>query len=125
MSMFHFSTAIANTFPENSFTKEIAKSTSTPILAKQENDEAIYSFSSTVSEPGRLEELPGPEFVKSPFKLKLGESKTSTIMQASDPPTPNPSSALDVSLTDTDRGTSTVTVAEMLERPVALSARLR
>ena len=127
LSMFHFSTAFANTFPENSYSEEIEKSTSTPILPEQEN-ERNYCFSDTVSEPGHLEELPGLQFIKSPFKLIRKGSKSSRgakNMQASDPPTPNPSSASDISLPDPDRGVTAVTVAEMLERPVALSARLR
>jgi hypothetical protein len=118
-----FSFSIGNKFPENNFFQELVKSSSTPVLQQQEKDEGFNGFSDTVSEPGRLRELPGLEFVKGPFKLKRKGSKTSRSaknMDASDPPSPN---ASDASLTVPEQGAEAN--AEVLERPVALSARLR
>jgi hypothetical protein len=123
MSMFRYSTVITNTSPENSFPEEIDKSISTPnILQQKEKDEGFYGFSDTVSEPDHFRESAEPEFVKSPFKLRRKGSKTSRRaknMEASDPPTPN------VSDTSLVPERAAPTVGEMLERPVALSARLR
>lgn len=118
--MFRYSTVITNTSPENSFPEEIDKSID--ILQQKEKDEGFYGFSDTVSEPDRFRESAEPEFVKSPFKFRRKGSKTSRRaknMEASDPPTPN------VSDTSLVPERAAPTVGEMLERPVALSARLR
>lgn len=121
MSMFRYSTVITNTSPENSFPEEIDNSISTSnILQQKEKDEGFYGFSDTVSEPDRFRESAEREFVKSPFKLRRkGSKRRAKNMEASDPPTPN------VSDTSLVPERAAPTVGEMLERPVALSARLR
>lgn len=122
--MLRFSTAVIYNFQEKNLLHGIEKSISTPILQEQEKDEGFDCFSDTVSEPDRFQERSGTQFVKNPFKLKRKGSKTSRRvkeMDASDPPTPNVS---DNSLAVQGR-TAPASVGEMLERPVALSARLR
>ena len=122
--MLRLSTAVTYNFQEKSLPEGIEKSISTPILQEQEKDEESDCFSDTVSEPDRFQELSGAHFVKSPFKLKRKRSKTSRRvknMDASDPPTPNVS---DNSLAVQGQA-APASVKDMLERPVALSARLR
>ena len=122
--MLQFSTAVSYNFQEKILPQGIEKSTSTPILQQQEKDEGFECFSDTVSEPDRFQERSESHLVKSPFKLKRKRSKSSRRvkkMEASDPPTPNVS---DNSLVVEGR-TTPASVVEILERPVALSARLR
>ena len=122
--MLRLSTAVTYNFQEKSLLEGIEKSISTPILQEQEKDGEFDCFSDTVSEPDRFQELSGAHFVKSPFKLKRKRSKTSRRvknMDASDPPTPNVS---DNSLAVQGQA-APASVKDMLERPVALSARLR
>ena len=121
--MFDLSAVIANRFLENSVSEDLDKPTSTDVFKQLEKEGRVDGFSHSDSEPDRLPEFPATAFVKSPFKLKRKESKTSKRtenMEASDPPTPNVS---DTAVTESERVPPTI--VGILERPVALSARLR
>lgn len=118
MSMFNSSTTIAEKFPENSLLDGIEGSTPTSLSQQQEKKGIFEDSPDTVSEPDRLRDNSRSKFVKNPFQLKLRGVKTSkrdkNMETLDDPPTPN---TLDTAV---DQNTG-----EVLERPVALSARLR
>lgn len=122
--MFSFSTAKASEKSKaKSITEDTEKSTSSPILREREIKE-VERLSDTNSEVGPAREVVHSELIKSPFKLERRRSRRSRHsrgMEASDPPTPNVS---DTALALVER-IAPDAFLDNLERPVALSARLR
>lgn len=117
--MFRFTSAITNKFQDSSlFSGEIEKSASTPSFTCKDDPE----FSDTASEPDlyQVTEIPEPEFQRSPFKLRRGSKSSKRQRNSMHAPFPSPEAS-----SETIRSERSPTISESLERPVALSPRLR
>lgn len=117
-AMFRFSSAITSRFQDNAPSSEIEKSNSTPTLTG--SDDRISEFSDTVSEPDHDTEVHASDLARSPFKFKKGSKSSKKRQKAMPASFPSPADT-----PETPSGGRSPTIAESLERPVALSPRLR
>lgn len=116
--MFRFTSAITNKFQGSLVSGEIEKSASTPAFTCKDDPE----FSDTASEPDlyQVTEIPEPEFQRRPSKLRRGSKSAKRQRNPMHASLPSPADN-----SETIPRERSPTISESLERPVALSPRLR